>query len=114
VGQMQAWIQFIEEAGKESAAQRRRASMLLGLVIEFFRQILIVGSDPSANDSEMEEGALARRLAKNLPVETTLAILERLLLASQQFDWFVSNVLVVEALLDALSHHLRGLGGINK
>lgn len=114
VGQMRAWAEFIEEAGKEAAAQRRRASMLLGLVIEFFRQVLIVGSDAPANDSETEEEALARRLADMLPVENTLAILERLLLAAQQIDRFVSVNLVVEAMLDALSHHLRELGGINK
>jgi DNA polymerase-3 subunit delta' len=110
VGQMRAWMHFINEAGKESAPQRRRAAMLLDLVIEFFRQVLILGSD----DSDPDETALARRLATALSTETTLAILERLLLASQQIDRKVQIVLVVEAMLDALAHLLRGLGGINK
>ena len=114
VGQMRAWVHFIEEAGKESAAQRRRASMLLGLVIEFFRHVLIVGSDATGSGSEPEEEALARRLANALPVETTLAILERLLQAAQQIDRRVQIILVVEAMLDALSHQLREPGGINK
>ncbi len=84
--------------------------MLLGLVIEFFRQVLLLGSD----DSDPEETALARRLASSLSTETTLAILERLLLAAQQIDRKVQIVLVVEAMLDALAHLLRGPGGINK
>ena len=110
VAQTRAWTEFIEEAGKESAAQRRRVSMLLGLVIEFFRQVLLV--DDSTTDGD--ESALALRLGNRLPAETTLAILERLLLAALQIERFVSVSLVVEALLDALSHHLRGSGEINK
>lgn len=107
IGQMRAWMQFIEEAGKEGAAQRRRTTMILGLVIDFFRQVLVVGSETENTQFEAEESAVIQRLAGILSAETILAILERLLLASQQVDRRVSIVLIVEAMLDALAQKLQ-------
>jgi DNA polymerase-3 subunit delta' len=110
VGQMRAWMQFIEEAGKESAAQRRRTSLILGLVIDYFRQVLVCEVESESSKIDADEEDLVRRLAGDLPAETTIAILERLLLAAQQVDRRVSTVLIVEALLDALAQELQKTG----
>jgi len=40
VGLAKAWSEFVEEAGKESGAQRRRAALVLRLLIECFNEAL--------------------------------------------------------------------------
>jgi DNA polymerase-3 subunit delta' len=107
IGQMRAWMEFIEDAGKESAPQRRRTSLILGLVIDFFRQVLVFGSEGEQNKVDGEDQALLEYLATALSAETILTILERLLLAVQQVDRRVSTVLIVESMLDALAQELQ-------
>ncbi len=110
VGQMRAWTQFIEDAGKESSLQRRRASLLIGLVVDFFRQVLLIGSGASLDDANSNDAQLAFRLAEVLPVDVTLSILERLLLGAQQIERKVQITLVIEAMLDALGQQLQQQG----
>src|SRR5262249_15507712 len=40
VGLAKAWIEFCEEAGKEAAVQRRRAALVLRLLVEFLKDAL--------------------------------------------------------------------------
>jgi DNA polymerase-3 subunit delta' len=108
VGQMKTWAEFIEGAGKESSLQRRRASLMIGLVIEFFRQVMTLQSGADATDFAAEDYAAAQRVAQLVSVDVALILLDRLLLAAQQIDRNVGITLTVEAMLDALSHHLLG------
>src|SRR5207244_12149190 len=49
-----AWIEFVEEAGKEAAAQRRRAALVLRFLIQFLTAALAVrvGGTPSLAEPE--------------------------------------------------------------
>jgi DNA polymerase-3 subunit delta' len=96
------WMQFLEDAGKESAAHRRRASKVLRLLIEFFDDALAVrlGGEPRLGDPA-ELGWL-RKLAERVEAEKLLELLERCLEADSQIGRYVQLVLVVESLVDAL------------
>jgi DNA polymerase-3 subunit delta' len=100
------WMEFVEEAGKESAAQRRRATLVLRLLIEFFEDVLHVrlGAAPRLGDAE--ELRMLRTLADRVDPDKLLQILQRCLDADMQTGRYVQLVLVLEALLDALGAEL--------
>lgn len=100
------WTAFVEEAGKESAAQRGRAQLVLRLVIDFLTDTLEVASGGQPRRTGPEDEPLLRDLASRLDPERLLALLDRCLEASEQIDRRVQLVLVLEALLDAAAQAL--------
>jgi DNA polymerase-3 subunit delta' len=106
VGLAEAWWKFVGEAGKETAAQRQRASLVLRLVIDFLHDALRLklGGKPQLADPQ-ERHAL-ETLAGRADEERLLGLLERALEASTQIERRNQLVLVLEALLDALREKL--------
>ncbi len=49
------WMDFVEEAGKESAAQRRRAQLVLRLLVDFLDDALTVAMNGAPRRTEAEE-----------------------------------------------------------
>jgi DNA polymerase III subunit delta' len=108
VGLAKQWMQFIEEAGKESAAQRRRASLTLHLLMDFLRDVLHRSNAATGiSQSDTQDAAAAQQLADRLDPDWLLDVLERCLEAETQVDRRVQLVLVIEALADALGQALR-------
>jgi DNA polymerase-3 subunit delta' len=103
------WTQFVEEAGKESAAQRRRATLVLRLLIDFLNDALTLRLGGTPRLAEAEDLQLLERLAKRVDPERLLAMLERCLEADTQIERYVQLVLVLEGLMDALGQTLRGV-----
>jgi len=95
-------VEFVEEAGKESAAQRRRSSQVLRVLIEFFNDALAVRLGASPRLGDPEELAMLGKLADRIDPEKLLQILERCLEADIQTGRYIQLVLVLEGLLDAL------------
>jgi DNA polymerase-3 subunit delta' len=108
VGLARAWMHFIEEAGKETAPQRRRAALVLRLLIAFFKDALAVRLGGPPKLAEPEELQRLQGLTARLSPEQLVAVLERCLDADQQIDRYVQLVLIVEALMDALGPLLAG------
>ena len=100
------WFEFVEEAGKESALQRRRASQIVRLLIEFFDDALAVSLGKSPRLSDPEELRLLQKVAKRVDPDTLLQILDRCLEGDLQIGWYVQLVLVLESLLDAVGSTL--------
>jgi DNA polymerase-3 subunit delta' len=98
----QAWTRFVEEAGKESAAQRRRAGQVLHLLIEFLNAALSLSVGRPPDLPEPEDVPVLQDLVMRTSPEQLLAILERCLDGDSQIDRRVQLVLVLEALVDAL------------
>jgi DNA polymerase-3 subunit delta' len=98
----QQLMRFVEEAGKEGAAQRRRAGQVLRLLIQFFEDLLAVRLGTSRRVSDPEELPILRRLAERVEPEKLLQILERCLEADLQTGRYIQLALVLEGLLDAL------------
>lgn len=103
----EALTHFVEEAGKDSAAQRRRASLVLRLLIEFLSDALRLGVGGTSRPAEAEDQRALQALAERLEPEALLRVLERCLEGDAQIDRRVQLVLVLEALLDALGQQLK-------
>jgi DNA polymerase-3 subunit delta' len=101
------WGQFVEAAGKESAVQRQRAQVVLRLLIDFLDDVLTVAHGGEPRRTGAEDAAAVRGLAKRLPAEQVLALLERCLEADQHLERHVVLALVLEALLDAVAQVVR-------
>ncbi|HJT77597.1 MAG TPA: DNA polymerase III subunit delta' [Gemmataceae bacterium] len=103
----EALTQFVEEAGKDSSAQRRRAGLVLRLLIEFLDDALRlrVGGEPRL--AEEGDRPLLQALAERADPERLLEVLERCLEGDAQIDRRVQLVLALEALTDALGQQLK-------
>src|SRR5207247_3312888 len=96
-----AWSEFVEEAGKDSAAQRRQAQLVLRLVIDVLTDSLTLSQGGQPRRTTAEDEPLVRRLASQVDPEVLLAVLDRCLEADEQIERRVQLVLVVAALLAA-------------
>jgi DNA polymerase-3 subunit delta' len=107
MGLMKSLGEFVEDAGKEMSLQRRRAGLVLRLLVEAFRDALRVslGNETSALDAE--ERRLLVALTNRASPEKFLSLLERCLETERHIDRYVQLTLVLEALLDALSQTLE-------
>jgi DNA polymerase-3 subunit delta' len=103
----QEWMRFVEEAGRESAAQRRRAALVLGLLIEFLNDAvrLKLGATPLL--AEPEDLRFLRELVSRVDLERIMELLERCLEGDAHIDRRVQLVLVLEGLLDALGQKMK-------
>src|SRR5262249_16926142 len=59
-----AWTQFVEEAGKEAAAQRGRAALVLRLLIEFFNDALTLRQGGAPRLDEADDRRALEEVAK--------------------------------------------------
>jgi DNA polymerase-3 subunit delta' len=97
------FLSLVEEAGKESGAQRRRAQLVLRLLVDGFRQALALSvGRPGVAASDPAEARALEALAQRLGPDGVLRRLERCLDADAQVDRRVQLVLILEALVDAL------------
>jgi DNA polymerase-3 subunit delta' len=104
------WVQFVEDAGKETSAHRRRAAVALRLLIDFLRDAICfsVGATPRLAEPDDLRGL--QELVKRVETEQLVELLERCLEGDLQIDRRVQLVLVLEALVDALHQRLRSPG----
>lgn len=107
VGLSKSWHQFVEEAGKEAAVQRRRASRVLKLLMAFFSDALAISQGGSPRAAEKDELPALQDLANRLDPDDLMNLLERCLEADEHIDRRVQLVLVMEALLDTIGQRLR-------
>ena len=109
VGLAKKWLELVEGAGKEAAAQRRRAQLVLRLLVDFLDDALTVGLGGAPRRTEPEDQPALEALAGRVGPEALLAALERCLEADGQIDHrpWVPLPLILEGLLDALAQRLR-------
>ena len=100
------WMAFVEEAGKESAAQRRRAQLVLRLIIDFLDDALTVSMNGTPRRTEADERGGLETVARHAGSDRLLEALERCLEADRQIDRRVQLVLILEGLMDALGQKL--------
>jgi DNA polymerase-3 subunit delta' len=108
VGLARQWTRFVEEAGKDSAVQRRRAALTIRLLAEFLDDALRVAAGTSPRLAEPADLRSLEELAKRVGPDRLLDWLDRTLEADAQIDRRVQLVLVIEALADALGRPAVG------
>jgi DNA polymerase-3 subunit delta' len=99
----QQWMRFVEEVGKEGGAQRRRASLVLRLLIDLLNGALALSVEAKPILVETGEEPLLQKLAVSLGTDRLLDLLQRSMEADFQIDRRVQLVLVLEALVDSLA-----------
>jgi DNA polymerase-3 subunit delta' len=97
------WMEVVEGAGKESAAQRHRSGLILRLLIDSLSDALSLSQGGEAYRSGPAEQARLRALANQAGTQRLLECLERCLEADVQSDRRVPLALLVEGMLDALA-----------
>jgi DNA polymerase-3 subunit delta' len=102
VGLAAEWSHFIEQAGKESAAQRRRASLVIRLLLELLSQSLRI-SLGAPTTAEMPEAAKLRGIAERFGPEPLTDMIEKCVESDYHIDRRVQLVLVTESLADRLT-----------
>jgi DNA polymerase-3 subunit delta' len=98
------WKHFVEDAGKDAGSQRRRASLLVRMLVETFQFALRASLGNTPTGLEPQEAKLVEGLARRLGPEKLLAWVERTLDADVQIDRKVQLILVLEALAAALGN----------
>jgi DNA polymerase-3 subunit delta' len=106
VGLSRQVMEFVEKAGKESAAQRQRAQLVLRLLIDFLDDALSVSVGGPSDRSTAEDRPLVEALATRLGPDRLVRLLERCMEAEEQIDRRVQLVLTLEAVLDALGRQI--------
>jgi DNA polymerase-3 subunit delta' len=107
VGLAQDWIKFVEEVGKESAAQRRRASLVLRLLIDFLNDALSLSVGKSPRLADETDLPLLQKFVNQTDTDQIMQMIDRCLEADLQNDRNVQLVLIIEALLDSLLSVVR-------
>jgi DNA polymerase-3 subunit delta' len=97
------WNQYVEEAGKEGGVRRRRASLVLKLLIGLLldAQRVTHGVKPLVADST--ESRTLSRVAERLGPEKLMTWIDRAAEADLQVDRKVQLELVIEAFADSLA-----------
>ena len=96
VGFAVKWMEFIDAAGKESAAQRARASLVIRLLMDFLQAALRSSLGSAVNDPR------ATQLAARVGADAVLAALDACNHADYLIERKVQLVLVVESLAGKL------------
>lgn len=95
------FVEFVEDAGKETVLHRARARLTLKLALAGIRDAIKVhlGDAPPAEFAD--EAQLLEALAMRAEPEKWMAVIERALEAEVQMDRYIQVGLVLEGLLDA-------------
>src|SRR5207248_3176616 len=102
VGLAEKCMEFIEAAGKETAAHRNRAHLVVRLLIDFLNDALSLSIAGAARHTDTADRAALEKIVSRLGPEQVSALLERCLEADEQIERRVQLSLIVEALFDAL------------
>ncbi len=96
------WTQFLEESGKDAAAHRRRAALILRMLIEFFNDVLRVSVGEQPRFADPGDLPFLQKLGQRVDPHRCIQILDRCLDADMHIDRRVQLVLAVEALVHEL------------
>jgi len=110
VGLARKFVDFAEEAGKETALQRRRAMQMLRLLIESLVDALRLQAGAAPRSAESADLPLVESLAQRAGIEKIEAALERCLETETHLGRYVQISLVLEGLVDSLGQLLEQPG----
>jgi DNA polymerase-3 subunit delta' len=96
----ETWSRFVEEAGKDTAAQRARAAVVVGFLIDAVRLALRLELGAGAAGLDRAEEARLRAFAKRHGPDRLLELIEKCVEADYRVERRVQLVLVIESVLE--------------
>lgn len=97
------WNLYVEDAGKEAGVRRRRASLVLKLLIGILQDAMRVVHGVPPLVADQSEASMLDRVGRRLGPDRLMTWIERAAEADVQIDRKVQLELVVEAFADALA-----------
>jgi len=97
------WMEHLDDAGKEAGQRRRRASLVLKLLIGMLQDALRLAHGVPALVADPAEAVALKRVGDRLGSEKLMTWLDRAAEADLQVDRKVQLELVVDAFADALA-----------
>lgn len=97
------WNHYVEDAGKEGGVRRRRAALVLRLLLGLLQDALRLSHGVPPLVASPDEAATLRRIADRLGADKLSIWIERATDADLQIDRKVQLELVIEAFADALA-----------
>jgi DNA polymerase-3 subunit delta' len=103
----ETWAKFVEDAGKDTAAQRARASVVIGFLVDALRQSLrlALGADVAGIDSTEEQRL--RALARRLGPDRLLELIDKCVEADARVERRVQLILIIESVLEQLTKPVK-------
>src|SRR5262249_30200982 len=98
----EAWNHYIEDAGKEAGVKRRRAALVLRLLLGMLQDAQRVANGVRPVVADREEAAGPGKLADRLGPEKLADWVDRAIAADVQIDRKVQVDLIIEAFADYL------------
>ena len=98
-----AWGHYVEEAGKEAGVRRRRASLVLKLLVGLLQDAQRVLHSVPPLVADPAEAAALEKVARRIGPDKLMAWIDRAADADVQVDRKVQLELVIEAFADALA-----------
>jgi DNA polymerase-3 subunit delta' len=96
----EVWQQFVEDAGKESAAQRLRASVVIRFLVEAVGHALRLSQGAEVPGLDAAEEERLRAFAERLGAERLLELADKCVEADFHVERRVQLVLVIESVLE--------------
>jgi DNA polymerase III subunit delta' len=96
----EAWQRFYEDAGKDTAAQRLRASLAVGFLVEAVRDALRLSLGADAPGLDAAGADRLRAFAARLGPDRLLELIDRCVEADAHVERRVQLILVVESVLE--------------
>lgn len=101
------WSKFVEDAGKDTAAQRTRASVVVGFLIDAARQALRLALGADAAGTDPAEEARLRAFATRHGPDRLLELVEACVEADYRVERRVQLILVIESVLEQFTKTVR-------
>jgi len=101
------FLTMVEEAGKESSLQRRRAILLLDLLLAAWSDALRITVGDSNVDAGSDELAALHFIADRAGPERIMELIERGIAAERQIGFYIQIGLVLEGLVEAWARILE-------
>ncbi|AMV27215.1 DNA polymerase III subunit tau [Gemmata sp. SH-PL17] len=95
----ETWSKFNEDAGKETAAQRMRASLVLQFLIEAVQHALKLSLSATVPDIDATEADRLKAFADRVGTDTLMELLDKFVEADFYVERRVQLILVVESVL---------------
>ncbi|HJZ55227.1 MAG TPA: hypothetical protein VKE74_09725 [Gemmataceae bacterium] len=99
-GLAEIWTHFYEDAGKETAAQRMRVSLVIRLLVETLQDALRLSLGADVPDLEAVEAERLKAFAERLGPDRLLELIDRCVEADFHVERRVQLILVVESVLE--------------